>query len=353
VRVSLGLAEGAIFAGQARAGQGAVFAGLTMKTPRSLLAAALVSSAGWPALAAGTVDAVDSAKALFDRALEHLKAGRFSEACPAIEESYTLDPRPGTLFTLAECETKRGRLATAVQRYEEYLSLYATLPPEKKQRQGDRERVSRKTLATLLPQVPEVTITLPSAAPPSTRVSRDGVPVTASALGVPMRIDPGEHVFTTRAPNGQDRETRVTIEKGEKRAVTIEVYVPTTELLMPVVVTGAVFGAVSIVTGLAFFVVANQKASSADVQLAQFKQNPTACSPMPFASACTDLHATNVSADNLHNTSVPLLAIGSVVGAATITYAVWAKARTERTLGVRMIPVVGATGSGIWLTGRF
>ena len=98
---------------------------------RTLLAATLVSSAAWPALAAGPVDA---AKALFDRGVEQLEAGHFNRACPAIEKSYQLDPRPGTLFTLAECEAKRGRLATAVQR-------------ARRRRRSRRSRLSRSSAA--------------------------------------------------------------------------------------------------------------------------------------------------------------------------------------------------------------
>ena len=42
---------------------------------------------------------------------------------PRFAESHRLDPRPGTLFALASCEEKRGRLAAAVRIYDEYLAL--------------------------------------------------------------------------------------------------------------------------------------------------------------------------------------------------------------------------------------
>jgi hypothetical protein len=56
----------------------------------------------------------ETAKGLFDRGIDQMEAGHYDKACPDIAESYRLDPQPGTLFTLAECEVKRGRLATAV-----------------------------------------------------------------------------------------------------------------------------------------------------------------------------------------------------------------------------------------------
>ena len=43
---------------------------------------------------------VASAEALFDRGLAGMRAGNYEVGCPALSESYRLDPRPGTLFTL-------------------------------------------------------------------------------------------------------------------------------------------------------------------------------------------------------------------------------------------------------------
>ena len=87
-------------------------------------------------LATALGDEEDPAEKSFQRGTAAMAAGRFDEACPAIEESYKLDPRPGTLFTLAECEAQRGRIATAVKRYQDYLAFYTALAPEKKKKQG-------------------------------------------------------------------------------------------------------------------------------------------------------------------------------------------------------------------------
>ncbi|APR79558.1 Hypothetical protein A7982_04905 [Minicystis rosea] len=151
-----------------------------------------------------------------------MDAGRYETACPPIEESYTLDPRPGTLITLAECEAKRGRIATAVKRYEDYLTLHAALTPEKKRKQGDREKVAREQKAMLSPLVPELLLTLPRA-PHGTVVSLDGAPLTPAALGAAVVVDPGEHVITVRVPQRQPREVRVAIGRGEKRSLLLEV----------------------------------------------------------------------------------------------------------------------------------
>ena len=87
---------------------------------------------------------VATAEALFNKGMSEMNAGRYPTACPAIEESYRLDPRPGTLFTLAECAAKAGRVATAVSRYEDYLQLFARLAPKDQAKQMGREKSLRR-----------------------------------------------------------------------------------------------------------------------------------------------------------------------------------------------------------------
>jgi hypothetical protein len=171
-----------------------------------------------PAFGAGP----DTAQALFDRGLQALKAARYDEACPALEQSYKLDPLPGALFTLAECEAKRGRLTVAVARYDEYLRLYATLPPDKQVKQAEREKIARAQRANLEPRIAELTLALPPDAPRETRVTLDGTTLSASNLGVPAFVDPGEHVVTVQIPGGPSREQRILLAPGEKKGIALE-----------------------------------------------------------------------------------------------------------------------------------
>jgi hypothetical protein len=167
----------------------------------------------------------DPAQVTFDRGVADMERGRFERACPSIEESYKLDPRPGTLFTLAECEAGRGRLATALKRYRDYLAFWTALPADKRQKQGDRAETARRQQVALLPLVPELTLALSTSAPSGTLVIRDGEVVPAAALRVPSPVDPGEHVVTAQAPGGSVTEVRITVAKGEKRSVVLEVRV--------------------------------------------------------------------------------------------------------------------------------
>src|SRR6185503_14320298 len=96
---------------------GCLFRGVpSMFQRKSLVAVCAVGALTWPRSAAAQAS---SAGALFDQGVAYMEENRFDRACPAIEVSYWLDARPGTLFTLAECEAERGRLAMAVARYDE------------------------------------------------------------------------------------------------------------------------------------------------------------------------------------------------------------------------------------------
>jgi len=169
---------------------------------------------------------IAAAETLFDRGLADMKAGKYETGCGAIAESNRLDPRPGTLFTLATCEAEWGHVATAVTRFGDYLALYETLPKEKQANQGERPRVAAETRARLLPDVPQLALSLPGDAPAGTVVKRNGQVVAAAALGVSLPIDPGDYLVTTQAPNGPVRERRVTVGKGDKKQITLEIAGP-------------------------------------------------------------------------------------------------------------------------------
>jgi hypothetical protein len=166
---------------------------------------------------------VAAAEALFNRGLADLDAGRYDAACSSIASSQRLDPRPGTLFTLAVCEAHRGRVATAVTHFGDYLSAYEQMSAGQKARQKERAQQAKTQRAQLLPQVPEETLVLPPDTPTGTVVRWDGVLMTESALGVGLPVDPGEHVVTTQTPDGPVWQLKVNIDKGEKGRIPLEV----------------------------------------------------------------------------------------------------------------------------------
>lgn len=181
------------------------------------LGALVVASIG--AVARGARAQGNTAQAQFDYGLAEMEAGRFVSGCPALAESYRIDPHPGVLFTLAECENKWGRIASALTHYAAYLDLFDHMSAEQKAHQRGRDRVSKEQLDRLRPEVPQLAVSLPATAPPETMVTRDGEPLGAPSLGVALPVDPGDHVVVARTPDGVAHEMRVTLARAERKAL--------------------------------------------------------------------------------------------------------------------------------------
>lgn len=166
---------------------------------------------------------VAAADALFNRGVAAMKANEYKKGCPLLAESFRLDPQPGTLFTLSQCEVRWGRVATAVTRLDDYIHLYDRLTPDQKKRQADRLTLVKEQRSKLAAEVPELTLSLAPGAPAGTVVKRDDAVVASAALGLGLPIDPGEHVVSTQAPGGPVWEQRITIASGEKKPLVLEV----------------------------------------------------------------------------------------------------------------------------------
>jgi len=171
-----------------------------------------------------------AADALFNKGVSEMNAGNYEVACLAIAESQRLDPRPGTLYVFAECEAAAGRIATAVAIYEDFLRTVAgikSVPARNKY--FDRVNKAQAKKDALAKQVPELTLVLPAGASADVRMTRDGDALTAISLGVPIPVDPGEHVITAQTLTGEVRETRVTLTRGQKETVEILLPIPVKE----------------------------------------------------------------------------------------------------------------------------
>jgi hypothetical protein len=165
----------------------------------------------------------DDPAALFDAGLAAMAAGHYDVACPKLAASFRLDPHAGGLFTLAECENKWGRIASAVADYEKYLDMIGALPPRERARQEVRTSVVTKQLALLAPDVPHITLRLDPNAPSASTVTIDGDPVEVHTRPQPRPIDPGEHVIAVHAPDGRVHEDHVVVARAESRVMTVSI----------------------------------------------------------------------------------------------------------------------------------
>lgn len=191
---------------------------LSRRVPAALVALSLLA---W----AGTTQAQD-AQAIYDQGILDLEAGKYDVACPALLRAYRIEKRPMALFKLAECQEKAGRIATAALHYDEYLNAFERLSPPEQRDEREREREAIKRRDALDKDIPRVTFNVPESSPPGTKVERvtkgGGNPIVVT-LGTPLPIDPGEHFVVTEAPGRKRLETRIFVQKGDRKTIDLTV----------------------------------------------------------------------------------------------------------------------------------
>jgi hypothetical protein len=153
-----------------------------------------------------------AAEGLFQAGKAAMEAGQVEQACALFRQSRDADGAPGTTFHLADCEEKRGRLATAWALFgEAALRLPA----------GDtRIALVRERAAALAPRLPQLAIDLDGAAPPGTTLKRDDVDLGA-ASGTFLPVDPGKHTVVVSAPGHAARSYEVTLVERERRRLPV------------------------------------------------------------------------------------------------------------------------------------
>jgi hypothetical protein len=137
-----------------------------------------------------------------------------AQACPLFRESLRLDPAPGTLLNLADCEEKTGRLASA---WEHFDRLAEEVPATDERRALSVERAS-----SLAARVPRLTIRVPDGPSMGIRVRRDEEDLGDPSLGVALPVNPGAHVVVVSAPGRLDRRLAFTIDPGQSMQIVAE-----------------------------------------------------------------------------------------------------------------------------------
>jgi hypothetical protein len=156
----------------------------------------------------------------YRRGVAAFEAGDYVVACRALGESYRLDPLPGALFTLATCEMRAGKLASAVAHFADYLELVEGLPDEQQTREVERRAVAEAERRKLRAQVPRLKLMLNDSSHTS-QITLNGVDVPLQSLGLELPVDPGEQVVEQRFTSGQLHSERVTLQPGESKVVVL------------------------------------------------------------------------------------------------------------------------------------
>lgn len=154
-----------------------------------------------------------AADALFDSARAAMEKGDLATACKQFRASDQLDAAAGTELNLADCEERRGHLASAWE-------LYRTAA-EKLSERDERLALARSRIQALTPRLPRLTLVLAAGAPQTSSVLDGATELGSAAFGVPLPIDPGSHELIVSAPGFESRKFVVSFAEGEARTLTV------------------------------------------------------------------------------------------------------------------------------------
>jgi hypothetical protein len=155
-----------------------------------------------------------AAEALFLQARKDVERGDYSAACPKFAESLRLDPAPGTLLNLADCEEKLGQLASAWQHLRQLADKIDA---------GDERRATiLDRINKLDPRIPRLVILGPPKPVEGMQVTRDGVELGPAAFGVPIPANPGGHQIVVTAPGHAMNRITVMLVEGKTETVIAE-----------------------------------------------------------------------------------------------------------------------------------
>jgi hypothetical protein len=154
-----------------------------------------------------------AADALFDSARTAMARRDFDRACEQFRASDKLDPAAGTELNLADCEEKRGRLASA---WELFRMVEEKLNPS-----DERVTVAHGRAQALQARVPRLTLELAADAPKSSSVRDGSVELGSATFGIPLPLEPGSHELVVSAPGFAPRTFQIQLAEGEARSLVV------------------------------------------------------------------------------------------------------------------------------------
>ena len=167
------------------------------------------------ALCASASATPTAAEKAFERGRTLLSEGKFEEACTAFEASLRLDFQFGTLFNLADCNDKRGKLATS-------LALWKRIADE--DHNLGRAQRARELAAALDKRVPRLYLSLKPAQPDAT-LTLDGERV--ESITAPIPVDLGTHKAAVTLPDHRVLEKTFDVkQEGERVQLEIVTTIP-------------------------------------------------------------------------------------------------------------------------------
>lgn len=160
---------------------------------------------------------IGAAEVAFDEAVALVEKGQYKEACAKFEESDRLDHAMNTVYNLADCYEKLGRITSAWEAYQKVAN-------EARQAGKDALKKDAQDRADALkPKISKLTIAVPPsvAATSGLVVKRDGVIVDSELWNQSIPVDAGEHTIVVSAPARSPWQTSISLSEAQAEKVTV------------------------------------------------------------------------------------------------------------------------------------
>jgi tetratricopeptide (TPR) repeat protein len=153
----------------------------------------------------------------FDEAVALAERGQYKEACAKFEESDRLDHAVNTLYNLADCYEKLGRITSAWE-------AYSKVANEARQAGKDSLKKDAQDRADALkPRISKLTIEVPPAVAglSGVVVTRNGAEVDADLWNQSIPVDAGDHSIVVSAPTKSPWRTSISINEAQAERVSV------------------------------------------------------------------------------------------------------------------------------------
>ncbi|MFO0550353.1 MAG: hypothetical protein U0271_18305 [Polyangiaceae bacterium] len=320
------------------------------------------------AAAADDVAPVSEAQRLTTEARDALAAGRVDEACKKFDAAAVVERSAPNLVAAGECHELQGKTATA---WRSYTAASVLASADGSTDLADR---ARSLAGKLAPHLSKLRIDVLSPAPDQA-VWCDGAPVATTDWGALVPVDPGDHTVSSTASGfdpyretvrvGADSDVRVVVVRLRKPGEDVQPPNPdggqttnpatppptgdgVVRSVDPITLTGFVttsFGALGIVMGIAFGVMALQDVNQAE-------EDPALCPNKVCSTAGRSLIDEASTKGTISTVAFTVGGVALGAGVIVLVYQALTKppAPTEAPKAVTVRPVgVGSAGLGVEL----
>jgi hypothetical protein len=157
-----------------------------------------------------------AARELFEQGLEAARAEDWEQARDLFERSYRVVPRSSTLLNLASAQAETGQLVLAAESYRRFVA-------EAGADQSELARSAEDALADVEARLARVTISV-EGLEADDELWLDEQVIGHGSLGIPLPLNPGDHVVTVARGGAAVGERSFTIGEGRSEDVTLELH---------------------------------------------------------------------------------------------------------------------------------